>query len=99
MKTLISMIEESNNAEDVRDMQALLVEYTEIYKTLKIMLVESEDVNALFDETSKMLAAAKRGLGISNKLKDPDSRKKNRSRIMGTLNKLRANLSRIAKAL
>ncbi len=93
------MIEESNNAEDVRDMEALLVEYTEIYKTLKILLVESADVNALFDEASKMLAAAKRGLGIANKLKDPEGRKKNRSRIMGTLNKLRGSLSRIAKAI
>ena len=99
MKTLISMIEESNNAEDVRDMQALLAEYTEIYKSLKILLVESENVNALFDETSRMLAAAKRGLGITNKLKDPEGRKKNRSRIMGTLNKLRGKLSQIAKAL
>ena len=93
------MIEESNYAEDVRELEALLLEIETNLESYRSLLTESADVNALFDETSSMLAAAKRGLGISNKLKDPDSRKKNRSRIMGTLNKLRAQLGKIAKAI
>ena len=93
------MIEESNNAEDLRDMQARLTEYTEIYKSLKILLNEEADVGNMFDDTARMLDAAKRGLGIANKLKSPEDRKKHRSKIMGTLNKLRAQLSRISDAI
>jgi len=99
MKTLIGLIHESNYAEDLREIEEVLTELETQLVGYRSLLTESENVNALFDETSSMLAAAKRGLGIANKLKDPEGRKKNRSRIMGTLNKLRAQLGKIAKAV
>lgn len=99
MKTLINLIHESNYAEDLRDAQKELQEFEARLKLYKGLLVESADTDNLFDETARMLAAAKRGLGIANKLKKPEDRKKNRSRIMGTMNKLRAQLKRIEQAI
>jgi len=61
--------------------------------------IEFGAIDRMFDETSKMLDAAKRGLGLTNKLKDSASRTKFRSRVMGNLNRIRAKLMRITKAL
>lgn len=68
----------------------------------KLPLTEGIDaamLDTMFDETSKMLDAARRGLGLTNKLKDSALRTTARSRIMGNLNRIRAKLSRITKAL
>ena len=50
------------------------VELNELHTLARTLpLRESDEVGAIdrmFDETSKMLDAAKRGLGITNKLKD-----------------------------
>lgn len=43
--------------------------------------------------------AARRALSIANRLTDPASRAKHRSRIMGMLNKLRASLFRLQDAI
>jgi hypothetical protein len=99
MKTLISLIHESNDAEDLRDLHDTYLEIETILETYRSVLTESEDTDNLFDETARMLAAAKRGLGIANKLRTPEDRAKNRSRIMGTMNRLRAQLRRIEKAI
>lgn len=50
-------------------------------------------------QAADQFAAAARALGIANRLKDPTSRKKHRSRIMGMLNVLRASLSRLELAI
>ena len=66
-------------------LQSLLAEY-----------VETTGVGAT--ELEKLLDAAKRGLGLANKLKNPAEKKKHLSRILGNLNKIRAALKReIAK--
>lgn len=65
-------------------------------------LMEEQDMGmiaALFDDTTRMLDAAKRGLGITNKLKDSALRTKSRHRIMGNMNRIRAKLNRITKAI
>jgi hypothetical protein len=49
------------------------------------------------DTVMQQLDAAKRGLGILNKMADSPLRTKNRSRVMGNLNKIRANLKRVEK--
>ncbi len=41
------------------------------------------------------MAAAKRGLGFSNKLKNPAQKKKHIALVLTNLNKIRANLSRV----
>jgi hypothetical protein len=66
-------------------LQNLLTEY-----------VETTGIDAT--ELEKRLDAAKRGLGIANKLKNPIEKKKHLSRILTNLNKIRSALKReIAK--
>lgn len=57
------------------------------------------DVMAAMDQVMRQMDAAKRGLGLVNKLGDSPSRTMNRSRVMGNLNRIRANLGRIEKML
>ncbi len=51
------------------------------------------------DQAIARLDAAKRALSIANRLQDPASRKKHRSRVMGMLNSLRASLWRLQDAI
>ena len=95
------------NTIDTLDLEVQLALYqVELNKHMAFVetlpLMEQADmsrITVLFDETMKMLAAAKRGLGITNKLKDSSLRTVSRSRIMGNLNRIRAKLGRITKAL
>lgn len=50
-------------------------------------------------DASYQFQAACRALGYANSLQDPKQRAKHRSRIMGMLNKLRASLARLYKAV
>ena len=83
----------------------ILVELAEIEVDLnKLMLErdmggESSDINTLFDETMAMLNAAKKGLGLANKLTDPAGRKKHKSRVMGNMNRIRAKFNRLQKVI
>ena len=43
--------------------------------------------------------AARRALGIANRLQDPASRAKHKQRIMGMLNRLRASMNRLTTAI
>lgn len=58
-----------------------------------------EDVVAAMDQVMRQMEAAKRALGLVNKLGDSPSRTKNRSRIMSNMNRIRANVRRIEKML
>ena len=58
-----------------------------------------EEVMASMETVMKQMDAAKRGLGLVNKLSDSPSRTQNRSRVMGNLNRIRANVGRIEKML
>ncbi len=60
---------------------------------------EENDVLVAMDRVIRQMEAAKRALGLSNRLGDGPSRTKNRSRILGNMNKIRANLRRIEKML
>lgn len=63
----------------------------------------SWDVGSPLEAQLKVAAerffAAQRALGIVNRLKDPVSKKKHRSRVMSMLNKLRASLDRLHQAI
>lgn len=77
----------------------ILTEDSILTEDEELMLCESDDVyNALF-KAAEQLDAAKRGLGIANRLKDPGKRAMNRSRIMRNLNKIRGLINRATKAL
>jgi len=58
-----------------------------------------DEVIGAMEQVTKQMDAAKRGLGLVNKLGDSPSRTMNRSRIMGNMNRIRANLRRIEKML
>jgi len=58
-----------------------------------------EEVMDAMDTVMKQMDAARRGLGLVNKLADSPSRTKNRSRVMGNMNRIRGNLRRIEKML
>jgi len=57
------------------------------------------DALSALDTVMTQLDAAKRGLGLVNKLGDSPSRTRNRSRVMGNLNKIRGNLRRVEKMI
>lgn len=63
----------------------LLDESVEIPENVSI-----EHINTMFD-------AAKRALGIANKLKDPADRKKHMGRVMSGLNKIRTAIRHLSK--
>lgn len=58
-----------------------------------------QPLEAQLADASNRLMAARRALGIANKLTDPASRKKHRSRIMGMLNRLGHSLVRLQQAI
>ena len=53
----------------------------------------------MLDEGYKRFTAARKALGISNKLSDPAQRKRHRSKIMIAINQLRNLLGEISKQL
>lgn len=58
-----------------------------------------DEILAAMEQVMKQMDAAKRGLGLVNKLGDSPSRTTNRSRVMGNMNRIRGNLQRIEKML
>ena len=81
--------------------QILKKEHEEIDQLLEGVLDMPADTNTeqQIDILIERLAAAKRALGITNRLQNPEERKKHRGRVMGFLNQLRAMLARITKSL
>lgn len=58
-----------------------------------------EEINTKFEEALKRLQAARHGLGLANKLRNPEDRKKNKSRIMSNLNIIRLIVQQIEQQL
>lgn len=56
-------------------------------------------ITDMISQAEARLAAAKKGLGLSNRLRTPEERKRNRSRILGNLNKLRNELALLTRSL
>lgn len=62
-------------------------------------LRDDGDLGYMFDEAKKRFLAAKQGLALTNRLKDPQSRQQNKSRVMSNLNKLRSIYNSLFKAI
>lgn len=58
-----------------------------------------QSVGELFDEAQKRMNTAKWAFGLTNKLKDPEDRKKHRRNFMIVMNKLRALINKLIKKL
>jgi hypothetical protein len=57
------------------------------------------DVFVQMAEVNKMMQAAKRGMGLTNKIKDPGKRAMHKSTVMSNMNRIRAAVKRIGKAV
>jgi hypothetical protein len=104
MKLLTELLNEANINDQFDALELLCDEYESDFNSFQMLLSEADDdsnkqLMATFDETIKMFAAAKKGLSIVYRLKNPEDKKKHHGRITGTLNTIRANLHKIAKAL
>ena len=70
---------------------------------LKQLLEEVEPLDPGMDLDDQMailekrMAAARRGIGLTNKMKDSPSRTRHRSRVMKNLNSIRVQLNRVIK--
>lgn len=60
---------------------------------------ESRPLGGQLQQVIDQLAAAKRGLAIANRFRNPADRAKHKSRIMGMLNRIRASLARLQDAI
>lgn len=53
----------------------------------------------MIEEAEFRLAAARKGLGLANRLRTAEERKRNRSRVLANMNRLRVTLARLVKSL
>ena len=58
-----------------------------------------EDMVSAMEVVIKQMEAAKRAMTILNKMPDSESRTRNRSRVMGNLNRIRGSVTRVFKKM
>lgn len=99
MKILKDLLIENDNKMLAIELDAIgqdiMTQYKSYTATVKMLSegvldFESDDLSYLFDEAKKRYQAAKRALGLANKLRDPAQKAENQKRIMGAMNQLRA---------
>ena len=61
--------------------------------------IVTDQMLAAFDKAMKQFAAAKRGMGLVNKLEPGPSRAKHASRVMSNMNRIRGTIAKIEKML
>ena len=71
----------------------------ELFEVVEFPPMPEAGADALLaiDGVIKQLEAAKRGLGIANRLRDPVARKKHKGAVLGNLNRIRNRLAQIEK--
>ncbi len=60
---------------------------------------EDDEVNTALENAVKQMVAVKKAITILNKMPDSASRTRNKSRVMGNLNRIRGSLQRIVKMM
>ena len=58
-----------------------------------------DEVTGALDNAVKQMVAVKKAMVILNKMPDSESRTRNKSRVMGNLNRIRGSLQRIVKMM
>ena len=75
----------------------------EIYEAVDIPDISDKssytDLMDMMDEASKRFAASRKALGLVNKLKNTEDRRKHRKMVMSNMNKLRGLVQRIYKQM
>jgi len=68
---------------------------------LDMPLIEAVEIpeDVTFEQIEKMMDAAKRGLGLVNKLKSGEQKKKHASAVLSNMNKIRGALRRLIAAM
>lgn len=98
MKELDMLILEGEFNELEAIFESLVENYSNVLKEgVTDLSASHDDFMGMFDEASSRFEAARRGIGLTNKLPAGPERQQHRSRIMGNLNRLRALLDRIIK--
>jgi len=59
----------------------------------------SDEVSSALDNAVKQMVAVKKAMQILNRMADSESRTRNKSRVMGNLNRIRGSLTRISKMM
>lgn len=98
MKLLDTLMLEGELLEMEKTFTVMFENYKTLVEGVTDLTSAPNDIMGLFDEASKRLDAAKRGLGLTNRLPQGEERSQHRSRIMGNLNRIRALLDRIIKS-
>ncbi len=62
-------------------------------------LPDNDEVVGTMENIVKQMEAAKRAMVILNKMADSESRTRNKSRVMGNLNRIRGSLQRVTKMM
>lgn len=103
----------NNNYGQNQQIQNLQVDYEELkhqyYNILDQVSILSEkvdfskvsamDVESQLDQLHRMFLAARKGLGLVNKMRPGPDRGKNASRVLTNLNQIRATLGKVMKSL
>lgn len=89
----------SSGAFESVESEVVFVTLADAYnKTIEMIHMISEDTSSTeIEEVEKQIAAAKKGLGLVNRLKSGPDKVKHAKRVMTNLNKLRAKLSQLRK--
>jgi hypothetical protein len=96
------MLKELICENELKELKTQIINLEKEYKSrLKegVLDFDNTDLSYVFDEAKKRYMAAKKGLAISNKLRDPEQKKMNQARVMSNLNKLRAFLANLTKTI
>ena len=109
MSFLEQILEDREYNNDIAQLQE---ELTEIEQTLDQLKEKANKLNEdamdfpnqssvgeIFDEAMKRLKTAKWAFGLTNKLKNPEDKKKHRRNIIIVMNKLRALVNKLVKEL
>ena len=60
---------------------------------------EDDEVTGALENAVKQMVAVKKAMVILNKMPDSESRTRNKSRVMGNLNRIRGSLQRVVKMM
>lgn len=107
MSTEFTLLQEVLLEQEAKDLAKEIMDLHKQFRTVfnedvRNFAYPTEDpdhLTMLFDQAKQMYQAAIRGLGLANKLKDPQQRAQNKSRVLRNMNQLRAIKTRIDKQL
>lgn len=98
MKHLREITYHNDLKEINRTVQFLEAEYSGMMET-EVMVNEHDEnvLNSMFTDIERRIEAARRGLKLANRIRDPEERRVHKSKMMAHLNRTRAVMDKIVK--